>query len=166
MPPKTVWQEISEKHHSKVGDKAKCKDVCVDVWSGWIESGLRSTPATAQARVYNEAWGYFTPCGYLELWQVAQNTKKPEQPQESPRDINSVHAQMHTHTYHSQIKSEHTLLTPTVLNNNKPEKRERVCRKRQAKNSSTLAFPISRFQSFAPSPFLSLCLISVTLNHW
>lgn len=65
----------------------------------------------------------------------------PKQPQENPRDLSGAHKYAHSE---NRVKSKVTIFTPTILSNNKPEKR--VCRKtpRQAKNSSCL--PISRFQ--------------------
>lgn len=79
------------------------------IWLSWEWAEVN--PSDSTSRLYNEPRGSFTPCGYLELRQVAQSTKKPEQPQKNPRDINSIRAQMHTRT------DTHT---HTVKSNQKP----------------------------------------------
>lgn len=81
------------------------------------------------------------------------------------QDACSIHT--HTHagrnvTQSNQIRT-HPFLTPTVLNNNKPEKRERVCRKTPAKNSSALwRSPCLAFSLSLCVSFFFFCVVSVS----
>lgn len=153
---KLLQRTNPKKVQKKVGAVQNCKDSLDETFSTWEVNKVEGSVTTLL-----DIWSYG------KLYKTSRNQSNHRgTPRASTVCMHNGIKRAHATRAltHSKIKSEVTLLTPTILNNNKPEKRERVCRKRRARNSSTLAFLVSRFQSLAP--FLSFCLISVTLTQW